>query len=614
MSYFEQDFSSEKQLLQSIRDLLAGTSEELFVPQNLSFQYDARYSRICISLFQEGEKFIRFNTHRSSLKSTIVRIVERLKKNSRFARYDVANSHKTRILFEIVTEEKSCDIKRVSYSSKKYPFEPGINGLKANYQGHNRYFLPTDAVTKQIKGIPEILQLFAQKFSIKLPKDTPNRGRKALVEHMKSGIVDYSLLKSVAFVTYQDQLFPLLRGYPMPLPRFSKQSLYQSIVNSVDWLVENIHDNGQFTYFYNGVEDTTTDFNHPNNPNFYNMLRHAGATISLCMTYEISGDHKYLQAARKAIDYSLSVFAHDPHDQQACYPMCTGKAKLGGAGITLVALVKYYTHTQDSSLIEPMTGLARHIISRIQDNGEFLSYYIHPAYNDGQPIQEMDDEARKRFFSFYYPGEAMLGVALFYNHVTNINTDFKQQIYQRCKLAMDFLVEIRPEKYPELFQKVPNDAWLMQAIEEWCKVDGFAKQSYYDFLFKDGKAISDYMLAREDSPSINIGARAEGIIAAYYAAEAIGETAIADELIGSINQSVKGLMKTYHTPESTYAHLYPKKSIGTFSFRMTDQWIRIDTIQHTAVLLIRLYLSGRVTEDPIPEQETTKKKIGLPTS
>jgi len=606
MSYFEQDFTAEKVLLQRVRTLLSGGNEDFQIPDNLSFQFDSKYSRVCISLFQEGQRFIRFNTHRSSLQSTIKRIAERLKNHSRFADFEVRDENKTRILFEMITEEKACDINKVSFSSKRYAFEPGINGLKASYGDKTRYFLPTDAVVKQIKGIPDILQLFAQKLKIQAPK----RGKKALLEHMKSGIVEYKLLKSVAFVTYQDQLLPLLRGYPMPLPPFSKQSLYQSIVNSVDWLVNTIRDNGQFTYFYNGIEDSTTDLNHPNDPDFYNMLRHAGATIALSMTYEISHDKKYLQAARKAIDYSLSVFASDPNDNQACYPMCANKAKLGGAGITLVAFVKYYMHTQDESLLEPMQGLARHIISRIQDNGEFLSYYIHPAYNEGQPIQEMEDEARKRFFSFYYPGEAMLGVGLYYNNVKSIDAQFKQDIYSKCKRAMDFLVEVRPQKYPELFQKVPNDAWLMQSIEEWVKVDGFAKQSYYDFLFKDGKAISDYMLQREDSPSINIGARAEGIIAAYYAAEAIGETEIADELIGSINKSVKGLMKTYHTPESTYAHLYPKKSIGTFSFRMTEQWIRIDTIQHTAVLLIRLYLSGRVQEDPIPPIQAAKKKAG----
>ena len=159
---------------------------------------------------------------------------------------------------------------------------------------------------------------------------------------------------------------------------------------------------------------------------------------------------------------------------------------------------------------------------------------------------------------------------------------------------MDFLIEQRPLKYPELFQRVPDDAWLMQAVEEWVNVEGFNKKSYFDFLYNDATAIIKFMRSREDSPSINIGARCEGVIAAYYAAREKGDREKADYFIKNIIQSAKGLRKTQHTAESTYAHLYPEKSIGTFSFRMTNQWIRIDSIQHTACLLARLYQSGEI--------------------
>ena len=45
-----------------------------------------------------------------------------------------------------------------------------------------------------------------------------------------------------------------------------------------------------------------------------------------------------------------------------------------------------------------------------------LGYYIHPSYQDGNPLIDMSDSERRETFSFYYPGEALLGLALFANH------------------------------------------------------------------------------------------------------------------------------------------------------------------------------------------------------
>ena len=55
-------------------------------------------------------------------------------------------------------------------------------------------------------------------------------------------------------------------------------------------------------------------------------------------------------------------------------------------------------------------------------------------------------------------------------------------------MALDFLVDVRPIKYDYMFESLPADAWLMQAIEEWVKVDGLKKDSYIDFVFNDTKS------------------------------------------------------------------------------------------------------------------------------
>jgi len=592
------NLDAEIELLRQIRAKLSGElSGQFQLSSQYSFKFEPKISRVYISLFQSGQKSIRFGSTKKTLADTLERIVYKLKQNNRFNDFAVEHPELCRILFEIVVEETSCDINRLKHSaSGKNQFDPGLHGLKFSLPGKIGYFMPSDAVVKNIQAVKDVILYLSRRTYIA----DKTRKKSERIELMKSEPIQFSRIRSAAFITYQNEVFPLFRGYPLPLPTFNRDYLYHSILDANSWLVNHLDENGKFVYFYDPVSDSNTDIDHPKNPHYYNMLRHAGAIISLLQAYELSKQQNYLQSAERAIQYLLETFQDewinndDGNKEYICYPMCNRKAKLGGAGIALVALVKYSQWGATEKIDKAMDGLVNHLLSRIDENGEFLTYYIHPNFNHGQPMLNMDDKTKKLLFSFYYPGEAMLGIALYYRYRRSLPKEKEQLLLNKSRLAMDFLIEKRPQKYPELFNRVPDDAWLMQAVEEWVKVDGFDKQSYYDFLYQDATAIIKYMRSREDSPLINIGARSEGVIAAFYAAKARGDNEKADYFISNIIQSVKGLRKTQHTEKSAYAHLYPDKSIGSFSFRMTSQWIRIDSIQHTASLLVRLYQSDEV--------------------
>ena len=55
----------------------------------------------------------------------------------------------------------------------------------------------------------------------------------------------------------------------------------------------------------------------------------------------------------------------------------------------------------------------RHILSRVHESGEMIGYYIHPRYYEGTPLTEPDEKELCELFSFYYPGEALLGLAMY---------------------------------------------------------------------------------------------------------------------------------------------------------------------------------------------------------
>jgi GH15 family glucan-1,4-alpha-glucosidase len=85
------------------------------------------------------------------------------------------------------------------------------------------------------------------------------------------------------------------------------------------------------------------------------------------------------------------------------------------------------------------------------------------------------------------------------------------------------------------------------------------------------------------------GARAEGLVAAYYLAERMGKKELAAKFRQANIEVAKSLLHTYHSPESSFFHINPQKSIRSFRFKFTRQWVRVDSVQHTACFYARLY-------------------------
>lgn len=592
------------ELLDAIRDGLL-TGNTIQATETIRHLYDPEISQIYITLFQEYRKPLRWGSRKRSLEDTLQRIVLKLRDNSRLAEFAVHDCKQCRIMFEMVIKESPCTIRnlttlRVSINR----FEAGVNGLKYKYQGVTRFFMPTDAITQSIMSVNQLLNYLSKKTGI--AKQTNKISER--VHLMRREPIEYTFVESMAYISYQDKTIPLYRGYPVP-ETFNRNIMYESMIKSIDWLVDNMNEDGSFLYFYDGTNDTKVDLDHPKmtDPLYNNILRHSGGTVSLLRGYELTEKSTYLDAAKKSIDFFLTTFQEHKHEgQYACYPFYNKKSKLGGAGIGLVAMMHYYIHTEDEYYRKQLDGLTRHILSRVDDEGEMLGYYIHPRFYDGQPIINPPDVVKKELFSFYYPGEALLGLALYYQYIKNIDPQLKSEIYQQSLKALDFLVDVRPVKYDYLFDALPADAWLMQAIEEWVKIDGFKKQSYIDFVFNDTQAMFDHMYTEENAIApdyvggffYNYGdhvyhdaSRNEGVIAAYNLAKYLGEEDRANYIMENMLKSAKGLMHTLHTPESTYAHKYPQKSINSFRFKLTRQWVRVDSVQHAACFFARLSMT-----------------------
>ena len=606
-------------LIDKIRESLSFGTPFSF-PRQSMFEYDSSISQIYITIFQEGKKSIRWGTKQTSFEESIKRVIFKLKTNPNSINFNFQDSSKCRILFEIVTKDYPCNIRNLTTMkmNSSNRFEPGVNGLKWSYKGITRYFMPTDAYTNSIMSVNQLLNHLSKQCDI--AKKTEKISER--VHLMRREDITYTFVESKAFVSYKDEVLELQRGYPLPVD-FSKDIVYDKTVKSIDWLVKNMNPNGSFLYFYDPYKNSIVDDMHPNmiNPLYNNILRHSGGTISLLRGYELTKNRLYLEKAKSSIEFFISTFKeHKYKKKYACYPFFNQKSKLGGAGIGLVSLMHYYLHTKTDEYKKQMQGLVRHILSRIDSDGEMLGYYIHPKFNGGKPIINPDNETKKELFSFYYPGEALLGLALYYRYIDDIDEDLKEDIRVKSEKALDFLVEIRPKKYDYLFEPLPADAWLMQAIEEWVKVEGLKKQSYIDFVFSDTKQMFEHMYKHSNTLESNkdyIGgffyeygdhvyhdaSRCEGVVSAYYLAKYLKDEQKASWIMEHMMLSAKGLMKTFHDEKSNYCHINPNKALHSFRFKLTRQWVRVDSVQHAACFFARFL---KVFDDKF--EETVEKE------
>lgn len=605
-AFFNQDFSAVNKVLQRVRKSLI-TGENLSITDlDLSdiINFNRAETLVYITLFQSGQKFIRYGSKRQDLETTLNRNVEMLRKNKRFGDFTVNDEDKCRIMLEYVIDRhpvSPAKLNSVHFDNSR--FEIGINGLELRKDGISYYYMPTDAITLSHMGLRSVLETLVRKTPI---AKLSNSRSKRLEILSQSKDYEYYLFRSRAFITYKNDCIPLYRGN-VRYTEFSYDVLYNQVIKSADWLLANMYDDGRFLYYYDCCDDTYKDHEHPTRPEnnlYYNDLRHCGGIIALIRAYELTSDEKYIKAAKKAVDWSISISkSHDTQWGKAYYAFYNRKAKLGGTGVLLVAMMQYRSFTGDKSYDEYIKGYTRHVMSRVYKNGEILGYYIHPQFQNGQPLINMTDEERKETFSFYYPGEALLGLALFANNFLD-DEDLAKEVRKIGKKALDWIVDERPHIYADLFTALPSDAWLMQAIEEWCKDKDFQKQNYINFVFTDAATMVEKTYRHDDSPYIDYeggyyyeygdhyfpdGARSEGLIAAYYLAKYLNMNNLAEKLLNACKRVAMCQFHLFNDEINNYSHKNPERSLNSIRFKATRQWVRVDSIQHVSCFFARLY-------------------------
>jgi len=342
---------------------------------------------------------------------------------------------------------------------------------------------------------------------------------------------------------------------------FGRERLIHSARLAGDYLLRMQKSDGSFHYWYDPASDSFP-------ARAYNILRHTGAGVSLIALYETTHEAKYLIAARKSATFLRTRFRPGPRG--ASYVLdFDGKAKLGANGLALILLARLHRHEPDATMLRQVKELAKMVIELQNSDGSFQSYYR---------IQGTEPAGST---SLYYPGEAMLGL------VESYKLTHDALLLQSVRKGADYLVASQ-----RAARELPPDAWLVQALEALYAIGHEKRYAEHavdlsERMIPGGEAAGSEeqdSLDASELRSAQVASRAEGMLAGYRLARAIGD--IRAGALGRALTTSAALQISQQYDEGDGSDVRRPRAIGGFRQSEASPLIRIDFVQHNISALL----------------------------
>ncbi len=343
----------------------------------------------------------------------------------------------------------------------------------------------------------------------------------------------------------------------------------QAAVWAADHLAASVAADGQIRYLFDPVQSER--------PAGYNRLRHAGTTYSLIQAWDRVRTPEWRAAAEQAIRWLLTQSRRDVRQGpygggEGQYIVEGSHIKLGGAGLALVMLSTWQSATGDASYAEDAKRFATFLVSQQQQSGEFV--YFPNRFAGGPP---RDDT------SAYYPGEAILGLALWHR------IDPDRRWIESAVRGADWLIEVRDAgKGPS---RLANDHWLLIALSHLYTQTRDPKYLAHSLAIAEAvewqaartaasvPRYRDYEGGYYDPPrSTPASTRAEGLVAVLDTCAAAGD--LCDGVGPRLGLTLGHILTQQYTPRDLWWIDRPAVVLGGVAGGVTDPMIRNDYVQH----------------------------------
>jgi hypothetical protein len=434
----------------------------------------------------------------------------------------------------------------------------GVEGYAIESGGHRSFLLPSEVLTQGAfygkiddKGAMRPHVLIS-----KLQQRAPG-----LTVAARAPTVKFRATTWVEGLQPTDPPIRTYRAHPFDPPVLTPELLQQRVVYALEHLAQITDDQGLIRYVYDPVERRPTKS--------YNWLRHAGTVYSVCAGYARTHHGAYLAAGTAATARMLEESKIDPRGR---YIPSRNYIKLGGAGLSLVALTQCMEATGDRANLGQAREFATFVVSQQKPDGEFFSY---------APLTI--GEARKDGVSEYYPGEAILGLARL--AVLDPNPDWREAAIR----GADWLIDVRDAgKGPDT---LANDHWLMIALSYL--YEQTRDPRYLNHSLKLARAVEVQYEANRGTwaqfpdwrggyyrppRSTPAATRGEGLVAVLDTCKLA--SANCEFITPILHDTVRHELAAQYTPEMTWWMVEPQEAVGGFAGGLVSLGIRNDFVQH----------------------------------
>jgi len=377
------------------------------------------------------------------------------------------------------------------------------------------------------------------------------------------------------------------------LPSLDTPGLVRGLGLAGDWLLSTVEEDGRFDYEYFPARDR--------HGKGYNEVRHAGSVYGLFHMAKLARgeaalavqSEAYVAAGLRALDRVYGLLGAPPGAPPGtpliAFLQETKKPGKTNSGATSLALLSFLerperTTVQDPSLrlrlwkegdAEILEGLAATLEAMIDSEGAVYEYW-HEALAGGGVQTE----------PYYYPGEAMLALARYYEHSGDRRwLDAAKKIGRRqVRLAS------RPFALP--------DHWVIQALEVLDRAEpetSLWREAAYSMgrryvrdqhpphtaYFPD--YLGSFRRHQEVPRTTRAAARGEAIGAVMRIAWRNGDPS--SDWEGSVLSGARHLVEQMWRDDNSFFLSDPQEARGAIRMGIIDTHCRIDNNQHAIVAL-----------------------------
>jgi hypothetical protein len=423
--------------------------------------------------------------------------------------------------------------------------------------------------------LPEELSLLALESGKGISLDLSNRLlRETRVGQKTQEIVksarEYVVFNTISYFGDGKSAWPLFRGN-REWKAYSEKDIDLALEKAGKYLARSVKDDGRFVYEYKPYQGREVPE--------YNILRHAGTVFAMMELYGARKDPEVRKAAEKAIGYLLrQVRAGAVSGRPVKFVVEEGEVKLGGNGLSALALAEYARVTRDHRYDEVMKGLGEWMLATQDTNGRFK------VHKQSFPLGRVSS-----FQSEYYPGEAIFALMRIYDLTGEKKWLDAADAGTRYQLKVFSQLDDR---------RLPHDHWLLYGLNEVHRKR--PRPGFLEGAMRFARVIIQAQHTRENQPqpdwdggyykpprSAPTATRMEGLNSAYALAKDFGRDPDAKQIKRAIEKGTGFLLRIQVGPEIAMYCQDPEASLGGFRESLARASIRIDYVQHSISALLR---------------------------